>query len=634
MRIFLKNIFLLLIRIFSILIIYQLCRLLYFFYNINYFANINFVSYLKIIQGSIKFDISAVFYINSLVILFSLIPSNLIVKNWYKKFISFLFISCNFLGILVNIIDVFYYPFAKNRFTISFINEFSNEKSPLAFIIKFVLDYWYAVLLIPIVIFLLKHISKITTLKYNKIQITIPHFFIALTLAFSLLTLTVYGLRGSFIYKNRPITISNAGKYAKNPNEISLIINTPFSLIRTATIQDLDPKNFFSDEQLEKIYPVIKQYDSNKKPKKNVVIIILESMATEYYGVFNNYEGYTPFLDSLISQSYTSYNTFANGKKSIDAIPSILASIPAVKFHFTLSKYCTNNIQGIGNILQEQGYYTSFFHGAPNGSMGFESISTLCGMDHYYGMDDYGNNDDFDGLWGIWDHKFLNYYANQLNKMPEPFCSSIMTCSSHHPYIIPKEFKNKFKKGTWPMHECVQYTDYSLKLFFDSIKNNSWYNNTLFIITADHTNYAANKLYNTSTGIFRVPIIFFDPSNQDLKGISKKIVQHIDIMPSILGYIKYPEKYISFGSNVFANNEQDSYAINYHNGFQLISPNTLVQYNEQENKITGVFDFKKDTLLKNNIKNQSDSIAILENKIKGFIQQYNNRMIENNLIVK
>ena len=184
------------------------------------------------------------------------------------------------------------------------------------------------------------------------------------------------------------------------------------------------------------------------------------------------------------------------------------------------------------------------------------------------------------------------------------------------------------------MHECVQYTDYSLKLFFDSIKNNSWYNNTLFIITADHTNYAANKLYNTSTGIFRVPIIFFDPSNQDLKGISKKIVQHIDIMPSILGYIKYPEKYISFGSNVFANNEQDSYAINYHNGFQLISPNTLVQYNEQENKITGVFDFKKDTLLKNNIKNQSDSIAILENKIKGFIQQYNNRMIENNLIVK
>ena len=258
----------------------------------------------------------------------------------------------------------------------------------------------------------------------------------------------MFGFRGSFIFKNRPITISNAGKYTNNPNEISLIINTPFSLIRTYTVQDLKRKDYFKDSDLKNYINIVKQYKREKIDKKNVVVIILESMSTEYYGFYNKYQkdysGYTPFLDSLIDHSYTSYNSFGNGTKSIDAIPAILASIPATKFHFSLSKYCTNKIDGIGSILNNEGYQTSFFHGAPNGSMGFESMNKLLGIKNYYGMDNYKNNSDFDGVWGIWDDKFFNYFADELNNMKEPFFSSIFSTSSHHPYKIPKEFNNKF----------------------------------------------------------------------------------------------------------------------------------------------------------------------------------------------
>ena len=124
-------------------------------------------------------------------------------------------------------------------------------------------------------------------------------------------------------------------------------------------------------------------------------------------------------------------------------------------------------------------------------------------------MNEYGTRKDFDGLWGIWDHKFLDFYAEGLNKMQQPFVSSIFTITSHHPYKVPKDYRQQFskKEGEHPMYSCVQYTDYSLKLFFDKVKKSSWYNNTLFVITADHTNYSKLKKYKNSMGIFRVPII-------------------------------------------------------------------------------------------------------------------------------
>ena len=632
---YIKNLFKLSIKIVAILIIYQFCRLLFFFYNLEYFSNINLIDYFRIIKGSIRFDISAILYINSLVILLSLTPSNLIIKRWYKNAIYYLFIYCNLLGIVVNIIDVYYYPFSKSRLTISFMNEFSNEKSIFRILVEFFKDYWFTIPLLLIVFYVLKVIANKTEMESKTIHFTKKNILSSSLICLLCMTLVVFGFRGSFIFKNRPITISNAGKHTNNPNEISLIINTPFSLIRTYSVQDLKRKNYFKDSELEKYTNIVKQYKRKNIDKKNVVVIILESMSTEYYGFYNkdlkDYSGYTPFLDSLIDHSYTSYNSFGNGTKSIDAIPSILASIPATEFHFSLSKYCTNKIDGIGSILNKEGYQTSFFHGAPNGSMGFESMNKLLGIKNYFGMDNYNNNSDFDGVWGIWDDKFFNYFADELNNMKEPFFSSIFSCSSHHPYKTPKEFKNKFKKGKHPMHECVQYTDHSLKLFFNKIKNEAWFKNTLFVITADHTNISFEKEYRSPIGIFRVPIIFYDPSNINLNQKSEKIIQQIDIMPSILSYLDYNKPFISLGNNIF--NDENGFAINYNNGFQMIIDERVVIYNELEEKITKIFDFTNDISLKQNIINNIESIKIEEykNKIQSFIQTYNNRMIDNNL---
>ena len=640
LNIIIKNILYLILRLILILFIYQLLRFGYYYYNYEYFTEIDIYSYLRIIKGSLKFDISAILYINLLVIFLSLFPSKLVFKEGYQRFIKSLFIYCNIIGISVSIIDIFYYPYVKNRMTFSFFKELSqtgliqNKNSLLQFILDFGTDYWLTIPLVFIVLYVIRHLAVRTTLNINSIRFNINHIIISSIIAILLYTLTVFGLRGSFIYKNRPITISNAGKYATKNSQIPLIINTPFSLIRTAHIKDISEKKYYNKEELNQYYDANKSFHSSQINKKNIVIIILESMATEYYGIYNNTETtYTPFLDSLISKSFTSENTFSNGVKSIDAMPAILASIPSTDFHFSLSKYSTNNIQGIGNLLENIGYSTSFFHGAPNGSMGFESMANICGIDKFYGMDNYNNKNDYDGLWGIWDDKFFTFFAEKLNRHKEPFFSSIFTCSSHHPYKLPIEYHNKFIKGEHPMHECVQYTDYALKKFFNKIEKEEWYNNTLFVITADHTNISMKEKYKTSLGIFRVPIIFFDPNNNSIAKRSKIVIQHTDIMPSILGYINYNKPIIAFGNNIFKDS-LNNFAINYHNGYQLIIDENLIIYNNNSNEIIYIYDFINDPLLKKNILKEITPLKrkYYKNKIRAFIQNYDNRMINNNLI--
>tara|TARA_Y100001968_G_C19384214_1_gene731946 strand:- start:922 stop:1674 length:753 start_codon:yes stop_codon:yes gene_type:complete len=250
-------------------------------------------------------------------------------------------------------------------------------------------------------------------------------------------------------------------------------------------------------------------------------------------------------------------------------------------------------------------------------------------------MDDYGNNDNFDGLWAIWDHHFLDFYANKLSEIREPFLSSIFTASSHHPYKIPEKFNNKFKKGSHPMHECVQYTDFALKCFFNKIKKEDWYMNTLFVITADHTNVSQFSEYTNSLGIYRVPIIFYDPSNPKLTGLTEKIFQHIDILPSVLNYIGYDKPFISLGSNIFDKNT-DGFSINFNNDFQLTTNNKFYTYNEILDSITAVYNIKTDKLMHHNIINEVDNLDLILNqeRLKGFIQNYNNRMIDNNFNVE
>jgi phosphoglycerol transferase MdoB-like AlkP superfamily enzyme len=182
-----------------------------------------------------------------------------------------------------------------------------------------------------------------------------------------------------------------------------------------------------------------------------------------------------------------------------------------------------NTTNSLSKILRKEGYNTSFFHGAFNGSQNFDQYTRAAEFEKYYGKDEYVGREAFDGKWGIYDEKFLQFFAKKLSSFKTPFFSTIFTISSHNPYKILDRYKNKFPKGTTIVQESIAYTDYSLKLFFDNAKKQKWYNNTLFVISADHTSADGElDIDKTILGKFHIPILFFDPGNPNLSGVNDK----------------------------------------------------------------------------------------------------------------
>lgn len=628
----------LVLRLVLAMLLFTVCRIAFFFYNISYFPETTASNFFRIMWGGLQFDLAAVLYMNAVVLVLSIVPIDLRFRSGYQLTTKIFYFVLNGLALAANVMDFVYYRFTLRRTTADVFGQFENETNLFSLFLQFFVDYWYALVFWALLMWALIKLYNMITVQGPMMKHRMAYYIFGLLGALFIVTIFVGAVRGGFRHSTRPITLSNAGEYVEHPNEVSLVLNTPFAIFRTLGKTKIQRVNYFkSEEELASFYnPVHTPSDTTAFAPTNVVVIILESFSKEFFGVYNKdkegYKGYTPFLDSLAQQSKTFTYSFANGRKSIDGLPSVMASIPSLGVPYVLTPFANNHVQSLGNTLREKGYHTSFFHGAPNGSMGFQAFTNLIGIDHYYGKTEYNNDADFDNIWGIWDDKFLNYYADELNKFPEPFMSSFFSVSSHHPFEVPKEFIDTFIGGEQPILKCIEYTDYSLRKFFEKASTMKWYNNTLFVITADHV--SSNILFpesHTTWGLYSVPIIFFKPDNS-LKSMETDIAQQIDIMPSVLGYLHYDKPYVAFGRNVFE--KTTPFAFNYRdNVYNLYKDDYLLMFDGK--RTVNLYNFKEDKLLKKDIKlEQPETVKEMEKFIKAIIQQYNNRMVENRLVVK
>jgi phosphoglycerol transferase MdoB-like AlkP superfamily enzyme len=637
-----RNIYsVLILRLLIILLLFSICRIGFYLFNVAYFPGMGFSKFLKMMVGGLKFDTSAILYTNLLFILLHLLPFPFRYNEQYQKVLKWLFFIFNGVVLAANVADFVYFKFTLKRTTSEVFKEFSNESNLMYLFLRFIIDYWYTFLFwIALVIGMIK-LYKLVKIKKPKIHSYIVYipFGIIMGVFFSLLTIA--GLRGGVRHSTRPITLSNAGKYVQHPTEISIVLNTPFAIYRTLGKKILEPLDYFkSDTALELVYSPVHIPDTGRVfTSKNVLIIIMESFSTEFMGTFNEhlengtYKGYTPFLDTLMKESKAFRYSFANGRKTIDALPSVLSGIPALQQHFVLSHYSGNQVNSIASHLKEKGYHTSFFHGAPNGSMGFESYVNLVGFDHYYGKKEYGNNADFDGIWGIWDEEFFQFYADKLEEIPSPFLSVFYSVTSHHPYIVPERHNGKFREGPLKIHKCIHYSDYSLEQFFRRIREMPWFDNTLFVITGDHAS-ALTYLpeYMNQVGFFSVPIIFYEPGS-DLQGFEYQFAQHIDIVPTILNFLNYDRPFIAFGQDLFSK-RKEPFVINWRSNIIQIFMEEYILLSHQDESY-GLYNFKNDRLLEDNLLGKLPDLQDrMELKRNAFIQQYNNRMMENRLTVE
>lgn len=613
--------FLLFKRLGLLISLYTLCRILFLLFNLKQFEEATVGELALSFLLGLKFDAAIVCLVNILFIPLSLLPFSFVPKKGYQQFLEGLFLLTNVPLLFLNLIDAEYYKFIGRRTTVSLLGISNDVSEQLGQLFS---NYWHiGALGILITLLLIWFYPSRYTLTTERTVRPLPG--IALTLLSIGLCILVF--RGGL--QEKPLRVNNA--FVLHSNSLgNLSLNTAFTFLTSMDMKGTQKVDYFPQpDQVQKLISRDTQgRQFRHEQPQNVVIIILESFASEYLGYGNPYQGYTPFLDSLASKSLFFTNNFANGRESIDAVPAITASIPHLMDEpFITSLYQSNEVYGLAAAVKKAGYATSFFHGGRNGTMGFEAFAQIAGFDKYYGFDEYPTKDqDFDGNWGIFDEPFLQFFASELGKQKQPFLSTVFTLSSHQPYTIPAQHQGKFPKGTQEIHESIGYADYALRKFFATASKQEWFKNTLFVFTGDHTQASREAKYANPLGSYRVPLILYHPAGNVAQVDTSKVTQHVDIMPTVLDYLHQPlNQTLPFGQSVFS--PRRGMALHYSLGtYHLVQNDFFMEMNE--NNGLRLFDFKKDQAQTTPLRN-----GLVENwfsqRLKAYIQFYNNGLIEN-----
>ena len=635
-------------------LLFTLSRVVFLLCNWGLYAGtMTFGHALDLFGAGIIFDTSAILYTNALVIVMMLLPLHWKERRGYYRVVRWIYVVSNSVAIWANLMDCVYFAYTGKRTTTSVFHEFAHEGTGgMAKIMgeQFVAN-WYLVVLAFGISWLLWRAFR----PSGQVQAPRSLFRYYAVMVLSLLLavpLCVGGMRGGLSTAVRPITISNANQYANRPAETGIVLNTPFSIYRTLSKKPMTVPNYMSEAEALQLYtPVHTPCDSLPFQPRNVVVFILESFSKQHFGYYNQtlrnggYDGFTPFLDSLLAHGAMTWQySYANGRKSIEGMPSVLSSLPNYVEPLFLTPASLNRMSGLARELGEQkGYTTAFFHGAQNNSMGFQAFARATGFQRYYGRTEYNEDPnfhgdaDFDGTWAIWDEDFLQFYANRMSEMKQPFMTAVFTASSHSPFDLPERYKGVFPKGEKEMQECIAYADHALRRFFETARQQSWYKNTLFVVTADHCSTHIDPYYLTSLGYFNVPIIFYAPGDTTLRGYDRqRVVEQIDVMPTVLSYLHYDRPYLAFGQDMLHTPASQTFALHWvpeSSGYQFVKGNYMLQFDGQQ--VTAAYRYRTDSLLTNNVlaTMPRDTLRNLTRQMQSVIQQYMERMTGDRLVV-
>ena len=644
MKIFRSNTLLTAWRILLLYVVLMLCRVVFYLYNSELIGALPREEWWSLLCGSLKFDTVSILYANAVFILLAMVPLHLREKRWWQGMMYWYYVVVNaLLLVVVNMGDAIYFRYTQKRFSADEVFFADNDNS-LQLIFTFASENLHIVLAGVALIALLAWGYR-RRAKVENIFAGVWYYIAGVVMLALAVGLAIGGVRGGFTKMTRPITISNATLYTPDNARATMILSNPFSILRTISSSGkLHYEKYFDQTTLASIYsPEHRPAEGTSATEltgRNVVLFIMESFSAEHSVLLRpdiyadeEQKGYTPFLDSLMRQSYTFYNMYANGKRSIQALPAVWSSIPSFKSPFVLMPQAMAETRSLPAILKDKGYETMFFCGSDHGSMGFGAYARQTGIENLYSREDYEKvhgTDDFDGYWGIWDEKFLDYMGEVLSQQKEPFFSTMFTLTSHHPFVVPEEYEGVYPKGHTPNHQCVGYVDDAFRKFFAKYENEEWFRNTVFVFVADHvSSEKMTETFRRSPGDYHTFGFMYAPESA-LVGEHRQVVSQIDIMPTLLGLMGHSEPYFAFGRDIFNEHVDEPFAINYdNNAFQAITSSHLIRFDEKS--VTGVYAID-DVMHENNLQAEV-STSDVEQRMKAMIQSYYSRVENKDYIV-
>ena len=597
----------------------MLAQLAFYAFNTRIFHGDGSGEWTGILMGNLRFGMATIGTFFAVYLFLMLLPFNVRTKKAYRCVAEAFYIIPMMLILIPRGANTAYYQYTYRLLSDEIFSYLGISGQMGSLAPHFATDYWYA-WVVPLAIFILFLVinSKIRLRPIAAVKS--PN--LSNTLGWVVgMGLTVVMIRGGF---GKMIGPDTAARYCQ-PKNTALVNNDAYNIFSTLLTPDLDTVSYMSESDALALFnPERHSGLTQGEAGRNIVLIVVESLGQEFMGCYNQ-NGIvtrTPFLDSLARYSAL-YDGRSNGKKSIEGITAINTGIPnLMNAPLTNSAYAGDSLTGLPASLKRHGYYCGFFHGTYNGVMNFDRTCARIGFDEYLGKNEYetegiGTAGDYDGVWGIFDEPFMQYMVRRINTYAQPFFAEVFTVTSHHPYPIPSGQEDLYEEGEHPILKCVEYTDNAIRRFFDEARKQPWYNNTIFIITGDHSGHGIRREFNDYDGWYRIPVMVFDPCNP--KGSrSPLIVQQTDLYPTILDYLGYGDEHIlCFGKSAIMQPDK-GWQIYYGNGYHcMVSNNADDPTRHDITIIQGQREI-----------GSPDNIAFL----KAVIQQYNNCVIHNKLL--
>jgi len=368
----------------------------------------------------------------------------------------------------------------------------------------------------------------------------------------ALIILTVIGLRGGV----QQIPINESTAYYSKENRLNQIAtNSLWHLannIHQSSLTESNPYHFVDDAIATSVVDSLffravsknrtQLFKSTNQP--NVVILLLESYTADIIGPLGGVDSVTPFFNSLSNQGLLFSNVYSSGFRTDQALVSVISGFPAQP-NKSIIRFPdkTQQLPALSRTLKNDGYKTSFYYGGELGFANMNSYLTSAGFDYITGKDKYPSNA-MNSKWGAHDGVVLQNQALELDTMQQPFFSVLLTLSTHEPFEVPvttpfngSSESEQFKKAAW-------YTDASLREYFNKVSKSSWFQNTIFVLVADHGHRLPLLRAYENPLIRHIPLLIYSPLLLDSL-IGRKLPQTAtqnDLAATLLGQLGLDSK--------------------------------------------------------------------------------------------
>ena len=540
------------LRLFLIFVlVFQIFRIAIYYSYRDLFNNLDFLKLTESLYLGFRFDLSSTSILLFIPIVLFIFSLRITGPLYFRRFVA----SVIYLELVAMTIflasDYMYFSFVKRHITNELLfllndseylmTEVSVKLLPIIFLIVLTIVFY------PLFL-------KVTCPKKQEVQRSILSFVLIL------LVLIVIG-RGGF--QRKPIAVIDAYQYG-SASQGHLILNGIF----TASHFSISSKFIERTAGEEKLYldtlnlPVSTNPDyplertnvqSGMSPKKNLVMIMIESLSFKYIDYLSgqNY-GVTPNIDRIASNGLVFENFFANGQRSVDGAQSILTGIPPLPGMPDITALSVN-YSSLGQLASDNHYRTIFLTTTLRESFSMDLIAGAAGFDDYHGLEDYplllNYIDAADRPLG-WDYEAFMYLLKQLEGEKSNYVAFVNASSDHTPFARMQEPFNKYEHGTdteGGYLNMLHYTDWALGEFINEYKKRKDFEETIFIITADHAlpHFQGVEPY----GKFRIPLIIYSPKNIS-PGRSQMFASQIDLFPTIIKLLDLEGKYSAIGKNI------------------------------------------------------------------------------------